>query len=565
MKSMKRQLGILFAAVTVIMMSKAVFALTGNGTESSPYVVSSFSDIKSAFANGGYVKLGKDITTDGSTLVIEKDVSLELDGHKLKSTEYTGSYNLISLKNGTFTVNDSVGNGGIAADGNFYGIYTYGGKFILNSGAVTTDYYNATALVTSSDTVINGGEVDSIRIIPEGKTVINNGKFGYIAIPSATYGPAALLFRNGEVDDIYFFGNDINKDTAIINATVNKSICIPASSAKFTLYGVISRSSSVKIDGVSVSTETRELKAGDGPIIIKSMYDTVIDDISLNITAPHGGKTPDFLPTIDQSDALELFSGQAVKWYENGTEMGQSDTFKPGNTYSVSIPVKARSKHAILRVAARYPISVTVNGDTASVTNIFNQVPWEVVEITYDFGTLEKTVLNHIDVSIQEPAAGIAPPYTADVSEGCLLFADLGGTSLYNGISWYDLNDERYLTPSDVMVAGREYRLELYVKPDEYSAFDIKTATINGKTVDFYGSSRMGYVVDVFKLPIYGDVNGDKSVDSKDASLILQHTSGIATLSGDALKAGDVNKDGNVDSKDASVILQYTSGIISKL
>lgn len=62
---------------------------------------------------------------------------------------------------------------------------------------------------------------------------------------------------------------------------------------------------------------------------------------------------------------------------------------------------------------------------------------------------------------------------------------------------------------------------------------------------------------------LLGDVNSDLSVDSKDASLVLQHSSGAVLLEGDALTAGDVNFDSSVDSKDASLILQYTSGSIT--
>lgn len=62
---------------------------------------------------------------------------------------------------------------------------------------------------------------------------------------------------------------------------------------------------------------------------------------------------------------------------------------------------------------------------------------------------------------------------------------------------------------------------------------------------------------------VYGDVNFDGQVDSKDASIVLRHSSGEAQLSGKEFLAGDVNKDNSVDSKDASLILQYTSGSIS--
>ncbi len=61
-----------------------------------------------------------------------------------------------------------------------------------------------------------------------------------------------------------------------------------------------------------------------------------------------------------------------------------------------------------------------------------------------------------------------------------------------------------------------------------------------------------------------GDVNGDKLVDSTDASLILEEyakisTTGISGFSAEQKKSADINDDGSVDSSDASLVLAYYS------
>lgn len=66
--------------------------------------------------------------------------------------------------------------------------------------------------------------------------------------------------------------------------------------------------------------------------------------------------------------------------------------------------------------------------------------------------------------------------------------------------------------------------------------------------------------------PIFGDVNGDKIVDSTDASCILEEysillTGGHSDLNDEAKKSADINSDGAVDSVDASLILEYYSYI----
>ena len=558
MKRIKKTFAALFAVSAVLLMSTSVFAMTGSGTESSPYVATTFNDVKTAFTNGGHVKLGNDITTDGSTLVIEKNVTLELAGHTLKSTEYKDNYNLISLKSGTFTVNDSVGNGSIVSDGNVYSIYTYGGKFVLNGGTIINSLSDISAVVCSSETVINGGSIDTLRIIPDGTTVINGGKIGIIDVPSATYDPAALVFNNGEADKIYF--GDLNKNTAIINAIVTGCISIPASNANFTLYDVIARTSNVKIGTSSVNTETSKIEAGDEPIVISSSRDTIVDEVSVNINAPQAGKRPDMSPVVKQSDAVRPSLSYAVKWYENGNEMNESDVFTLGNSYSVTVPVEAKTNCAFLRVGTRYIVNAAINDNSAEFNNIINELPWAKATVSYNFGTLEKTVIKHIDVTVREPKAGSPPAYTADVSEGCLLNEDMDDEGVYGGIAWYDLDEGKYLTRADVMAEGHEYQFVAYFKPDQYSTFNIKTATINGKTTAPYGSSKKVFVIATFKIPLYGDVDDDGDVDKADAVLLLKYLSGTEELSESQLAAAKVT-----DSTKASPDLRDVAAILKKL
>ena len=560
MKRIKKAFSVLFAVSAVMLMSVSVFAMTGSGTESSPYVATTFNDVKTAFTNGGHVKLGNDITTDGSTLVIEKDITLELAGHTLKCTEYKDNYdyNLISLRNGTFTVNDSTGNGSIVSDGNVYGIYTYGGKFVLNGGTIINNFSDISAVVCSSETVINGGSIDRLLIIPDGTTVINGGKIGIIDVPSATYDPAALVFNNGEADKIYF--GALNKNTAIINAIVTGYISIPASNANFTLYDVIARTSDVKIGTSSVNTKTSKIEAGDEPIVISSSRDTIVDEVSVNINAPQAGKTPDMFPVVKQSDAVQPSLSYAVKWYENGNEMNESDVFTLGNSYSVTVPVEAKTNCAFLRVGTRYIVNAAINDNSAAFNNIINELPWAKATISYDFGPLEKTVIKHIDVTVSEPKADRHPAYTADVSEGCLLNEDIDYEGVYGGIAWYDLDERKYLTRADVMAEGHEYQLVAYFKPDQYSTFNVETATINGKTTDPYGGSQKVYVIATFKIPLYGDVDNDGDIDKADAVLLLKYLNGTEELSESQLAAAKVT-----DSTKASPDLRDVVAILKKL
>lgn len=62
-----------------------------------------------------------------------------------------------------------------------------------------------------------------------------------------------------------------------------------------------------------------------------------------------------------------------------------------------------------------------------------------------------------------------------------------------------------------------------------------------------------------------GDVNGDTSIDSKDALRVLRIAAELITPTETERFAADVNDDGKVDSKDALRVLRYAAGIISSL
>ena len=62
---------------------------------------------------------------------------------------------------------------------------------------------------------------------------------------------------------------------------------------------------------------------------------------------------------------------------------------------------------------------------------------------------------------------------------------------------------------------------------------------------------------------VYGDINGDGSVNMIDASGILQFVNGAAELSQSQQAAADVSGDGSVNVTDVSLVLQYINGKIT--
>ena len=60
----------------------------------------------------------------------------------------------------------------------------------------------------------------------------------------------------------------------------------------------------------------------------------------------------------------------------------------------------------------------------------------------------------------------------------------------------------------------------------------------------------------------YGDVDQSGAVTALDASLALQHTSGIIVIPDPPFEWSDVSGNGKVTAYDAALILQFTAGLI---
>ena len=59
---------------------------------------------------------------------------------------------------------------------------------------------------------------------------------------------------------------------------------------------------------------------------------------------------------------------------------------------------------------------------------------------------------------------------------------------------------------------------------------------------------------------IYGDVNNDGGINIFDATLVIQATLGLTTLTSSQIQKGDVSGDGRVTAYDAALILQKIAG-----
>ena len=94
------------------------------------------------------------------------------------------------------------------------------------------------------------------------------------------------------------------------------------------------------------------------------------------------------------------------------------------------------------------------------------------------------------------------------------------------------------------------YKLDDAATPGGFTSIESTPVEVQGQVVE------LTYFL--------GDVNEDRSVTARDATLALQFAVGYIQLTDSQKKAGDVNFDNKITARDATMILQYAVGLLDE-
>ena len=253
-------------------------------SESNPFVVTSWADLKEKMAAGGYIRLDADVTdpdkTSDSRLIVPggKTVTLDLNGHTIDrgQTEPVGNTSVINIE-GTLTLNDSSNpstgkitggysnqGGGANVGGTFTmnggaisgntapgdlggGVYVSGGTFTMNGGTIT------------SNTAKKGGGVYLTNYSTYKSTFTMNG--GTISGNTANIGGGVYNCDNYQTNTIKVSGNPVISGNTNA-AGKEENFYMENSLNMIIIYGPLSTGASI---GVSVPGP---LSTGGDPIEI---------------------------------------------------------------------------------------------------------------------------------------------------------------------------------------------------------------------------------------------------------------------------------------------------------
>lgn len=222
---------------------------------------------------------------------------------------------------------------------------------------------------------------------------------------------------------------------------------------------------------------------------------TEIDEVEFSgITAPVAGQHPLYAVTIEDSTYSlvtdDAVSGGAEYGFVNGlawklgygTPLTAQSTFEQGAYYTLSFFIRSDDIHCFADF-----VTGSANVGYVEVVPMFDDPT--LAFVTVDFAPCGGGVMNEINISgVREPINGENPDYDFIYGQGY----DEGLTPI-----WFDLTDNKALTPNDKFVYGHRYDLMIVIGSDK--AFDTQngkfefaphaslTVNINGVKADSFG------------------------------------------------------------------------------
>ena len=252
------------------------------------------------------------------------------------------------------------------------------------------------------------------------------------------------------------------------------------------------------------------------------LMNNTINDVELTIDPPKQNGKPD--QTVACGDTAykhatgneNMWDDVDVYWEESTdgktwTRMAANATFTVGKHYRASINVLARRGNLFAIDAQVEPnVLAIVNGYYATVSRYPEEDPGELICVTYDFGMLNDTIIEQIDIDgVIEPVVGESPSYNCAIAGSgyTINTAYDNGTYAINGMAWYDVTYDMWMKPAMTFQIGHEYKVFVDVKTQD--GYEFYTTVLGGS----YPPAGWGYINDNYAtLGIQSDARFEQSL-----------------------------------------------------
>ena len=209
-----------------------------------------------------------------------------------------------------------------------------------------------------------------------------------------------------------------------------------------------------------------------------------VSAVSITLDAPANGGTPDYTATFPSGAAYSSTSNNSgnyrngIRWYDvtSSAEVNAtSGKFQAGHQYRVEVYLTAADGYA-------FNSSTTAKVNNSSATASLDN---SQLKVTYTFSALSKVAISTVSITLDAPANGGTPDYTATFPSGSTYVSTSNNTGNYrNGIRWYDVTSSAEVNAtSGKFQAGHQYRVEAYLTAKDGYAFNSSTtAKVNNAT-----------------------------------------------------------------------------------
>ena len=293
---------------------------------------------------------------------------------------------------------------------------------------------------------------------------------------------------------------------------------------------------------------------------------TYLNRLDATITAPRAGSAPSSAARTSTAGVTV----DEVKWYSGGTIsdpgslMSGSSAFAAGGIYIAELTFHADIHYAIdtyaqakINSGSYMPIPSTVNKNDPLI---------RVFRFSFSLPAAGNEIKT-LSATFTVPEDGDELPITAAAGNTSYRITDIG---------WYTegsvTSPKAQLMPGNRAVAGKTYYAMFRFTPSSDAAIaDNAAATINGLTATKNGDIRSDGSA-CFVIPVtisenggailVGDVNGDGSVNNRDAMILDRYVAGWTGYEEKikSMDAADLNRDGSVNNRDAMTLDRYIAG-----
>ena len=216
----------------------------------------------------------------------------------------------------------------------------------------------------------------------------------------------------------------------------------------------------------------------------------------------------------------------------------------------------AGSENATAGNVVSVPITVAPSaGETSTDVNAY------AIAISYDSSVLTPVVKGTDEVGDNTYAT------VGDSFNSGVLTADLKDNETGNDevlIGW------AAASPVNVTEASTLATVDFTVNANATGSTDVKVAVAQVANSDSALADKStieaaaGTVtVDTATKVVYGDVDANGAIESKDVTLVSKYVAGLTTFTDTQIKAADVDGNSSIEAKDATLIAKYVAGLIS--